>query len=481
MNNNDAPMSEIVTDRKKQLMLFIVMAMAFFLDGLDGTIVTIALENIGTAFNMELSDASWIIIIYFMVMAGLLLVFGKIADKGAIKKVLIAGFILFSIGSMICALCEFWPITWVLLAARAVQGIGSAMLASTGVMLAVKFVPLEHRNMALSLTVLGSTVGAAFGPALGGILLEYCSWASIFWINVPIGFLCAIFAILAIPKDDKFDNSPFDYVGSALLIVMMFVAIFTLETIPSGEIDVLTSILLALFAVLMLELFIVRELRISYPVLKIRMFNDPRFTCSAIAFLIMNVCYMGLLYLVPFMLRIVMGLNDLMSGLMLLLPAAVTIILCVPAGKLSDKNGTRMLSIIGSMILVVTSIMMIFINQDTMWLVIASLILSGGIWGIAGSSIGPRIVENANECDKAPASSLITFIVYFGSALGAALFTVIFNIGSGTAGQQISDLNADTFLNGWVAMAVVSAILSMIAVIISITIKSRKELTNSSS
>ena len=131
-------MTNMVTDRKDQLVLYVVMAMAFFLDGLDGTIVTVALPEIGKSFAMSTSDSSWVVTVYFMMMAGLILVFGKIADKGAIKKVLVGGFIIFALGSLLCALS--YNSTFLLIS-RAIQGIGSAMLASTGIMLAVKFFP----------------------------------------------------------------------------------------------------------------------------------------------------------------------------------------------------------------------------------------------------------------------------------------------------------------------------------------------------
>ena len=120
------------------LLLLTTIALGMFLDGLDGTIVNVALPDISESFGMDSSMSSWIVTVYFLVLAGLVLIFGKLCDSGAIKKVLISGFLVFSLASLVCGLS--YDIV-VLLAARAVQGIGASMLAASSVMLSVKFLP----------------------------------------------------------------------------------------------------------------------------------------------------------------------------------------------------------------------------------------------------------------------------------------------------------------------------------------------------
>ena len=162
--------------------LLVTIALGMFLDGLDGTIVNVALPDISESFGMDSSLSSWIVTVYFLVLAGLVLIFGKLCDSGAIKKIIIAGFLVFSLASLACGLSEDIV---VLLAARAVQGVGASMLAASSVMLSVKFLPSHMTSFGLGVGLLGSSIGAAIGPALGGVLAETLSWHWVFFINVP--------------------------------------------------------------------------------------------------------------------------------------------------------------------------------------------------------------------------------------------------------------------------------------------------------
>lgn len=461
-------MAEPVTERKSQLLLFVVMAMAFFLDGLDGTIVTIALPEIGRQFGMTTGDASWVVTVYFIMMAGLILVFGKIADRGALKKILVTGFVVFAAGSFACGLSGSIV---TLLIFRGIQGIGSAMLAATGIMLAVKFIPVSKRNFALSLTVLGSAVGAAFGPVLGGVITEYLSWNWIFYINVPVGILCALFSVMAVPKDGAMDRSRFDYVGSVLLFVMLVCGLYALESLPNKGLTAVSGLALVVF-MLMLSWFILYEKRIDYPVLDLSLFRISRFDRATLAFIILNAVSMGMIYLIPFMLSIEMGFDTVTSGLIILVQAVVTLIICLPVGRASDRYGTRWLAVFGCLALVVSSVLFA-VTRNGMGIVmaVADLAVFGVVWGFAGGSVGPRLVETAPEDKAGSASSLTSFFVYFGSALGTAMFSALFGIGSGQPGTEISELSPEIFMNGFVFAMIVGAVFAAIAAVLSFSIK----------
>ncbi len=468
-------MTKIVTDRKSQLILYVVMAMAFFLDGLDGTIVTVALPEIGKSFAMSTSDSSWVVTVYFMVMAGLILVFGKIADRGAIKKVLVLGFVVFSLGSLLCALSMS---SVFLLASRAIQGVGSAMLAATGIMVAVKFFPPKMMIFAMTLTVLGSSIGAAFGPTLGGILTNTLSWHWIFIVNVPIGIICAIFAQKEVPSDDKMDDSGFDYVGSLLLFLSLMCGLYTVESVPSHGFGTLSICALIAFIVIF-TVFVIYDLKIKNPVLDLRLFKISAFDRTVIAFVILNATYMGCLYLIPFMLSIEMGYDTMESGMIMLVQALVTLILCLPVAKACDQHGTRRFAVLGCSLMAVTCITFTFLNTSTGIIsVIFGLVILGSVWGFSGSSVGPRLVENVPSEKKGSASSLLSFFVYFGSALGTSLFSALFNVGSGSSGISISDLPSDVFMTGFVFAMISGAALAALAAVLSASVK-KKNVTTS--
>lgn len=461
-------MGSYITDRKGQITIFAVMAMSFFLDGLDGTIVTVALPDIGRSFGMTTAESSWVVTVYFMVMAGLILIFGKMSEKGALKKILIAGFTIFSLSSLMCALSDT---SWMLILSRGIQGVGSAMLAATGIMMGVRFIPPEKMKFGMSLTVLGSSIGAAIGPAVGGVLTQCLSWHWIFIINVPIGLICALFAAKVVPKDEHYQKGNFDVLGSIVLFLMIVCGLYAIESIPSKGLDTYSSMCL-IACIILLLVFIFYELRSKENVLDVRLFGNLRFDGAAIAFIILNACFMGALYLIPFMLQIEMGVNTAESGALMLIQAAVTLVLCLPMGRAADLHGTRRYSVIGCLILTLTFSVFAVLNKSYGLLPISLAIgLLGSVWGIAGGSIGPRLIEVAPDDKKDSCSSILSFIVYFGSALGTALFSALFNIGSGAQGCEISDLAPEVFMNGFTFTMIVGAVLAAVACLLSSMIR----------
>ena len=185
-------MDNVIEDPRRQWLLLVVIALALFLDGLDGTIVNVVLPDIAADMNIGLGTTSWVVTVYFLVMAGLILVIGKIADSGAIKRLFVSGLLIFALSSLACGLSFSLE---VLLVFRAVQGVGAAMMATTAFMVCVKFLPRRMTAFALSVSILGTSLGAAVGPTLGSVLAEMMSWHLVFFINVPIGIVAAAIAV----------------------------------------------------------------------------------------------------------------------------------------------------------------------------------------------------------------------------------------------------------------------------------------------
>ena len=196
-------MAQTITSGRGQLLLLVTIGFAMILDGLDGTIVNVALPEIAESYGIGTSGTSW---------------------------VLTFGFLVFVLGSFLCGIS---PSLGVLLASRAIQGVGAAMLAASATMLGVKFMPKERIGVALSLVVLGGSVGAALGPALGAVLTSIGSWHWIFFINVPLGLIAFFIARKAVPDDTGFDKSSFDLKGSVLLFIALVMGLYVVESLPS--------------------------------------------------------------------------------------------------------------------------------------------------------------------------------------------------------------------------------------------------------
>jgi len=461
-------MTELITERKRQILFFIIMIMAFFLDGLDGTIVSIALPSIGDSFTMSTGESSWVITVYFMVMAGLILIFGKLADSGHLKNILAMGFLVFAVSSLACAFS--WDMVS-LLVFRAVQGVGSAMLAATGIMLVVKFLPPSMRYFGMSLSVVGFSLGSALGPALGGVLTEFLSWHWIFLINVPVGVACAAITFLGVPGDTPVKGNALDMPGSVLLFAAIITGLYAVESVPSYGITLANGCSIAACVVL-LALFVWWEGRVSDPVIHLPLFKLRNFDLAVITFLLVNAAFMGIMYLVPFLMKIEMGYGTSSSGMILLIQAAVTLLLCVPVGKMCDRHGTRWFAVTSCAILTVIFVLFLFANKGTgLPLLILLMVLMGVMWGIGGAALGPRIVEFSPEEKNGEASAMLSFIMYLGSALGTAIFSALFNIGSGSTGTAIADLSAEVFMRGFTFAMAAGAVIAALCTAMSFILR----------
>lgn len=453
------------------LLLLVTIALGMFLDGLDGTIVNVALPDMSESFAIDSSMSSWIVTIYFLVLAGLVLIFGKLCDSGAIKKILIAGFLIFSFASLACGLS--YDIV-LLLAFRAVQGIGASMLAASSIMLSVRFLPTNMTSFGLGVGLLGSSIGAAIGPALGGILAETISWHWIFFINVPVGIVAAFIALKAIPRDIGFDRSEFDYKGSVLLFLSLVTGLYALESFPSHGVTTATVAALVLFVILF-SLFVKYEHKIRLPVLNLSLFRGRSFVAVAVSFLIMNACYMGCLYLLPYFMRVELGFDTIRCGMFLLIMAVMTLVFCLKVGKMADVRGNRPFVIAGFVLLVIAMVLFSIIRAEMpVWVMVIGLVLLGTVWGVAGGPIGSRLIDNVPPEERGSGSSILSFFIYFGSALGTALFAGLFGFGSASAGQPIADLDPAVFMEGFTFAMMFGTVLAVVGFLLSWAINERR-------
>lgn len=444
-------------------LLLATIAISMFLDGLDGTIVNVALPDIASSFGIGTGDTSWVVTVYFLMMAGLILVFGRICDKGAIKKVLMCGMAIFTLGSLFCGLSPTYPL---LLASRAFQGIGASMLASSAVMLGVKFLPREKLGLAMSLVVLGTSLGVAVGPTFGALLTEFFSWHWIFFINVPIGVIAIVLAHRSVPGDEGLRDGDLDIAGSILLFATIVLGLFVIERVPSVGFSFSGAIALigclALFAV-----FVIYERGRASPALELRLFRNRNFDMAVVSYALVNMAIMGVVYLIPFFMRKVLGFETLESGLFLSLQAISMIACCLVVGRKSDKIGDRPFAVAACVLLVIFISLMFLWKQDASLIIVAAtLLVCGMVWGVGGGPMGARIVDALDESDKGSGSSMISFVMYFSSALGTALVAGLFGLGSGAGSGSISDVGADVFMDGFLFSASVFLVLAVLALVL---------------
>ena len=466
-------MSIVITNPLHQKLLLAAAAIGMLLDGLDGSIVNIILPQISESFGIDTGTISWVIITYLLMMAGLILIFGKIAEHGFIRIIFLGGIFIFTLGS---ASCGFSPDFELLLASRIFQGIGAAMIAATAPLLYVTYLPVNMLGMSLGVITMAISIGVAAGPAIGGFLTQYLSWHWVFLINIPIGLFILPFALYVIPKDLTQIKQPFDLAGAVMLFCIMASGVYVLERIPHLGVDDQEIILCIVLCFVSVIAFIIREHRFKTPLINVRLFTVWRFSAVLLAFLIMSSVFMGIMYLLPFYLQAGMRFNTVVSGLYLLIPPTITAVTGIPLGRWSDRIGRRPFAIAASLSLTAISCIYLMILPNSGLLSLFSgLVLMGLFWGFAGGPVASRIVDYAPSGEKGTGSSLMITSVYLGSVIGIALFATAFTIA--TAGDGIvafSDLNLDIFLNGFHFSMMIGLILSVISLVLSVIVREIK-------
>lgn len=260
-------------------LVFSLVAVGVFMSTLDSSIVNIALPVIMDDFQVSLSVIEWVPMIYLLTVSSLLLTFGRLSDIEGKRLVYCLGFIVFSLGSLLCGLAA--SAAW-LIAARSFQGAGAAMLMACSPALVVDAFPVKERGRALGMVGTVVAAGLTTGPALGGLILEHFSWPVIFFINIPIGAAATTAASIVLKRiGENRSKEPPDWTGAALLIVCLSSFLTGLTHIYDCW-GLLSSGTVMCFTVLIATgLLLVRvETRITYPIfdpslLKIRLFSLP--------------------------------------------------------------------------------------------------------------------------------------------------------------------------------------------------------------
>ena len=461
-------MEDGILDRKHMTMMLIVMFVATLMDGLDGSIVSVALPDIGESLGIDTGTAAWVTIIYMMVLAGLLIPFARICSNIGVRWVLTIGFAVFTVSSLFCGIFDSFP---VLIASRGLQGIGAAMLAAAGPICCTEHMPRNRLAYGLAIITIGSSIGYAVGPALGGVIVELLSWHWVFLINIPIGLAIIPIAYFAIPAaSEKKRDANLDLVGAATLFISLSSGIFAIETLAYPELRLYTGIAAVLFAVF--AVFFIRwELHHPEPLLKLSMFRAFNFTSVFLCLMFVNVAYMTMIYLGPFYMEICMGLTPMETGALLFIPALITAVTGMPVSKMSDRWGRRPFCIIAGLVTALSLAMyMVFAETMDVFTLCIILIPQGLGWAFVGGPMASRLVEHAGG-ERDMAASMTNEAYYVGGTIGLALSAMVFTLFSHSDGVDIADVTADAFADGFIAACAVALVFAVAIAVLSYVVR----------
>jgi EmrB/QacA subfamily drug resistance transporter len=327
---------------RKPLWTYLACCIAVFMISMDNLIVTNALPVIRQSLHTGLEGLEWTVNAYTMTFAVLLLTGAALGDRFGRRRLLIIGVTVFTAGSAASALA---PGIGVLIAARAVQGVGAAIVTPLTVTLIASVTPPQRRGMALGLW--GATVGlgAALGPVIGGAVTDAASWQWIFWINVPIGI--AVLPLLLLTRESRSGAGRLDPAGVVLATAGLFGIVFGLVRGNSPgwtSAQVLGSLA---GGGLLLAAFGAWESRAATPMLPLSLFRSRGFSAASATMLLTNMGMFGVIFLVSQFLQSVMGYTPLGAGVHGLPWTAAPAVTAPIAGLLSDRIGGRRIVAIG--------------------------------------------------------------------------------------------------------------------------------------
>ncbi len=461
-------MATTLLDRRHTLLMLIVVAAATFMDGLDGSIVSIILPTIAEDLGVDTATSSWATIIYLLTLSALIIPFARISAQVGVRRILAAGLGVFAVGSLLCGLSPDFPS---LIAFRAIQAVGAAMMAAAAPMCCTEHLPLDRLGFGLAVVTVGSSMGFALGPVVGGAISEFLAWHWVFFINIPFGIAGMIAILRAIPASAETGGKPsVDIRGTLVFCAAVVLGVLGVEMLSYKSMGTFAIsciiVCLVLFAV-----FVRVEKNVKVPLLKTSMFRNLGFTSVFLCLMLMNSAYMGVLYLMPFYGEVVLGKTSLEIGYFLLVSALLTAAVGMPIARWSDRTGRRAFCIAAG--LVVTAAFLIyglFAEDMPDWLLLVGMLLQGMGWGFIGGPMASRLVEHAgNERDMA--SSLMNEAYYVGGAIGTAFAAMFFTVMSGAEGIDIPLIPADMFIDGFVPAMLACAVFAAVAALLSFLLK----------
>ena len=312
---------------------------------LDTSIANAGLPPLASAFNASFQEVQWIVLAYLLAITTLIVSVGRLGDIIGRRRLLLLGISLFTVASLVCGIVSTLGL---LIAARAAQGIGAAIMMALTVAFVGETVPKAKIGSAMGLLGTMSAIGTTLGPSLGGVLIAGFGWRTIFLINVPLGalnFLLAHRYLPADPRTAKRDRSGFDHLGT-LLLALTLAAYALAMTLGHGSFGSLNLALL-LAAGGGLGLFMFAETRAKSPLIRLAIFRDPVVRASLATSALVSTVMMATLVVGPFYLSQALGLETALVGITLSTGPLVAALNGVPAGRMVDRFGAQRMTILG--------------------------------------------------------------------------------------------------------------------------------------
>lgn len=413
------------------------LSLAMLLSSLGISIANVALPTLAQVFDATFQEAQWVVLAYLLAVTSAIVSVGKLGDLTGRRRLLRAGLLLFTTASVVTGLA---PAFWLVIVARAAQGLGAAVMMALSLAFVSEIVPKAKTGSAMGLLGTTSAIGTALGPSLGGVLIDQLGWQSIFLINIPLGLVAILLAHRYLPADrptPPANRVGFDGMGTLLLAATL--AVYSLAmTLGRGQLGVL-NIALLVAAALGGGLFLFAETRAASPLIRLALFRDPALSASLAANVLVSTVLMATLVVGPFYLSRSLGLDAGLVGVVMSTGPVVAALTGVPAGRIVDRIGTRRMTTVGLTAIAAGSCLLAMTPE--------ALGIPGYVAPIVVITAGYALFQTANNTavmgDVSPdqrgvISGALNLSRNLGLITGASVMGAVFALASGT-----NDIPAD--------------------------------------
>jgi EmrB/QacA subfamily drug resistance transporter len=449
------------------------VAVGTYMSTLDSSIVNVSLPTISGDFGIDIPLAQWVVLSYLITVAALLLPAGRLVDLIGRGRAYQAGLALFTLASAVCGAA---PSSGALIGARALQGLGAALIMATGAALLVDTWPAQERGRVMGLSGMIVSIGLMSGPPLGGLISGTLGWRWIFYVNLPVGVVGVAIAVWALRgvRSPARQHTSFDIAGAASLAAFMLTLCLGLTLGPRNGWQEGGTIALLTAAPLFLVMFLVRQATARSPMLQLSLFRDRTFSSASAAALASFTGQFPVFLLLPFYLEGVLGYSEEATGLTILVVPLLTAILAPSMGRLSDRVGTRWPTVVGMLVrgTCYAFLMLLGVGASRTQILapLAFLALGNAAFGPANQS---ALMGSVAPADRGLASGMASAMRSLGMVIGAAAGTAIAGARAvaarGGAGNAVLDAAArpEAFVQGYHASLVFSVCCAFTAAMIS--------------
>lgn len=441
------------------------LSLSMLLSSLGTSIANVALPTMAQAFNASFHEVQWIVLAYLLAITTLIVSVGRLGDITGRRRLLLAGIFLFTVASVLCGVA---PTLWLLIAARAAQGLGAAVMMALTMAFVGETVPKAKTGSAMGLLGMMSAIGTALGPSLGGVLIAGLSWRAIFLVNVPLGILAFLLAHRYLPVDrrwPKVDRAGFDHVGT-LLLALTLAAYALAMTIGRGSFGPLNMALL-LAAAFGVGLFVLVEAKVASPLIRLAVLRNPVLSGNLAMSALVSTVMMATLVVGPFYLSRALGLDAALVGLVLSVGPLIVALSGVPSGRMADRVGAPRTTIVGLIGIAAGSFILSMLP--------ATLGIPGYIAPIIVMTVGYALFQTANNTavmtdvrpdQRGVISGMLNLSRNLGLITGASVMGAVFALASATT--DITTARPEAVATGMRITFAVAAILISIALAIAL-------------